>query len=786
LVDIGQRFGLVSPFTSLYVPTRREASQDERDETLADKSRLRRWKPWASARFDRTSGDSKESGTGTRAKGEEGSMANATREHYVVQQYSAFSRDTSSPTENSTSKRYAVQGPKNNPDPHIARQARLEEARKAGMIGQLSRSAARESDPPPAPWGRDTSLGTHDDLSVRGNRSTLGHGEGGAFGTGHGRLGGSLETEQPTVRLGTTTVNGRLPTEVVQRIVRQNFGRFRLCYEQGLSRNPNLEGRVIVRFVIERDGSLSNLSNAGSDLPDSAVVSCVISAYSAISFPQPERGIVSVVYPIEFSGGKNTASPIEPPLEPYPKPLTLIGAIGHDRAACGKAADLPLSERLLLWRERLWSASSVATTLNVYRQALRDCEASDWRERSVLLVQIVNRLEGIHDRVALWRALLATSPVAANAVYRLLLLRVQTSADLKELHDALGLERIDPELLAALLKKARSPAERLASLRGAAERFADDTELALAVLEAYEDAGDDAGGRAWARKLRRRVDATAHMRTNVGEYYLRLAARHTEAAAQRDADEARRTFGELVEFAPEDPVARRHLGDLLRAHGWYGEALRQYQTLAELTPDDPSVPLLVAAAVHGTGKLEEAVRWAEKAAASGSPEGSSSIAVAARAATSAFLAWARDAAARAGKSDDVERLRRRAARLAAPGSKEQVRLILTWSHPELRPALWTNASGSMIPAEHNLPLLGIAQAFISPAASAMAELRLDPDDAARAARLDAKAVLTAIVSEGTQEERMARVEVGFREAGGKARARSIFRFQDGVLKQETP
>jgi len=77
----------------------------------------------------------------------------------------------------------------------------------------------------------------------------------------------------------TQVVNGRLPPEVIQRVVRQNFGRFRLCYETGLRGNPNLQGRVGVRFVIGRDGSVSQAANGGSDMPDSNVVSCVTRAF---------------------------------------------------------------------------------------------------------------------------------------------------------------------------------------------------------------------------------------------------------------------------------------------------------------------------------------------------------------------------------------------------------------------------------------------------------------------------------------------------------------------------
>ncbi len=107
----------------------------------------------------------------------------------------------------------------------------------------------------------------------------------------------------PQVRMGATQVSGRLPPEVIQRIVRQNFGRFRLCYENGLRNNRNLQGRVSVRFVIGRDGAVSNVGNGGSDMPDSGVVSCVVRAFYGLSFPQPEGGIVTVTYPIMFSPG---------------------------------------------------------------------------------------------------------------------------------------------------------------------------------------------------------------------------------------------------------------------------------------------------------------------------------------------------------------------------------------------------------------------------------------------------------------------------------------------------
>jgi hypothetical protein len=98
--------------------------------------------------------------------------------------------------------------------------------------------------------------------------------------------------------------NGRLPPEVIQRVVRQNFGRFRLCYENGLKGNPALAGRVAVKFVIDRSGAVATTADGGSQLPDASVVQCVVRSFGNLSFPQPDNGLVTVVYPLVFSPGE--------------------------------------------------------------------------------------------------------------------------------------------------------------------------------------------------------------------------------------------------------------------------------------------------------------------------------------------------------------------------------------------------------------------------------------------------------------------------------------------------
>jgi outer membrane biosynthesis protein TonB len=108
----------------------------------------------------------------------------------------------------------------------------------------------------------------------------------------------------PTTGVGMLMMKGQMPAELITRVIRQSFGRFRLCYEQGMRVAPELQGRVEVEFTIEPDGAVSGVADAGSNLPDPAVVSCVVKAFSMLSFPAPPRGkAVSVIYPISFAPG---------------------------------------------------------------------------------------------------------------------------------------------------------------------------------------------------------------------------------------------------------------------------------------------------------------------------------------------------------------------------------------------------------------------------------------------------------------------------------------------------
>jgi hypothetical protein len=226
---------------------------------------------------------------------------------------------------------------KDNLDPQLARTQALDDAHNFGMIGMLS-TLSGDPNAIATRWGSDMTAGldpksamgnmwgaTLDDAAGGNGLGLTGGGEGGGGkgeGIGLNNVGGlgnmvgglpggfsrglkerPHKPSAPVVRPQGVTASGQLPADIIQRIVRQNFGRYRFCYEQGLRGNPNLAGRVAVRFVIGRDGSVSNVQNGGSDLPDGNVVSCVVRSFYGLSFPAPENGIVTVTYPILFQPG---------------------------------------------------------------------------------------------------------------------------------------------------------------------------------------------------------------------------------------------------------------------------------------------------------------------------------------------------------------------------------------------------------------------------------------------------------------------------------------------------
>lgn len=96
-----------------------------------------------------------------------------------------------------------------------------------------------------------------------------------------------------------------LEPALIQKIVRGDFDRFRKCYEAGLGRNRELQGKVTVKFEIDLEGHVTSAEDVHSTMPDAEVVRCVIDGYRTLRFPKPTPTgkPLTVVYPIVFNPG---------------------------------------------------------------------------------------------------------------------------------------------------------------------------------------------------------------------------------------------------------------------------------------------------------------------------------------------------------------------------------------------------------------------------------------------------------------------------------------------------
>jgi hypothetical protein len=114
------------------------------------------------------------------------------------------------------------------------------------------------------------------------------------------------------------SLSGRIPVSALQRVVRGSWGEMRKCYEAGLRRNRSLSGAVRVRFVVARDGTVSEARDVdrgppdpiawgtGAGVPavrDAEVSACVVEAFRRLVFPKPSGGTFATTYAIELGTG---------------------------------------------------------------------------------------------------------------------------------------------------------------------------------------------------------------------------------------------------------------------------------------------------------------------------------------------------------------------------------------------------------------------------------------------------------------------------------------------------
>lgn len=95
-------------------------------------------------------------------------------------------------------------------------------------------------------------------------------------------------------------ISGEIDRRVVLGVLKQHVAAFRSCYTAALASKPSLSGRMVLRFTIDKLGSVSESQVTQSTLGEPTVEKCVTLAARRMKFPPAPLGPVLINFPLSF------------------------------------------------------------------------------------------------------------------------------------------------------------------------------------------------------------------------------------------------------------------------------------------------------------------------------------------------------------------------------------------------------------------------------------------------------------------------------------------------------
>ena len=87
----------------------------------------------------------------------------------------------------------------------------------------------------------------------------------------------------------------------INSVIIKNLEKIRYCYQNQLAKEPNIGGKITVKFVVSQDGSVTSASIKETTMNSSKVETCIRNRFMEFVFPKTESGITIVQYPFLFS-----------------------------------------------------------------------------------------------------------------------------------------------------------------------------------------------------------------------------------------------------------------------------------------------------------------------------------------------------------------------------------------------------------------------------------------------------------------------------------------------------
>jgi len=104
------------------------------------------------------------------------------------------------------------------------------------------------------------------------------------------------------VRAGAGSYRGTIDAFVVRQKIKKDLPKINRCYESALRHEPELEGKVSVRFAVIRTGYVRGVHVVENTTGNASVERCVARIVSALRFPRRRNGrSVRFTFPFVFA-----------------------------------------------------------------------------------------------------------------------------------------------------------------------------------------------------------------------------------------------------------------------------------------------------------------------------------------------------------------------------------------------------------------------------------------------------------------------------------------------------
>jgi len=98
-----------------------------------------------------------------------------------------------------------------------------------------------------------------------------------------------------------TSGDGSIDQALIERTLAKYMAKFQYCYERSLLTEPTLAGNVSFSWNLTSSGKAEHVQVVKSQLNHAGLHGCIEKVISAVKFPSPKGGTVTVKYPFNFS-----------------------------------------------------------------------------------------------------------------------------------------------------------------------------------------------------------------------------------------------------------------------------------------------------------------------------------------------------------------------------------------------------------------------------------------------------------------------------------------------------